>query len=741
MKNIQFSFSIFFMVLIISSEILPQWNPTNGPYGGIINSIGIKGNNIFAGTNMGLYCSINNGESWVNSKSIIKADNYVKNIYKLEVKDSVVYASTNVGLFASSDSGSTWMRIPLYQPIQLFELSGNLIVYADPGSISIETLTFSDSKWTSHYISSVYFTNNGLSVVDNIQCLTIEQNYIFVGTNFGIYLSSDSGKVWTKSDSGMTRENVKAIAAIGNNVFVGTDSAGVFLSKNNGASWTPVNSGLNNLEINTLAGNGRNLYAGTNGGGIYVSTDNGNNWSQMNSGLTNKVVNSIGFEGKEIFAGTNGSGIFLYNGSWTSINDGLSATEITSFISNGDNLFVGTKGGGVFLSMDEGDNWTIENSGLTNLNVQALTMKGNYLFAGTSGGGIFRSTDNGANWEAVNSGVNEKNIRCLASNHSFIFAGTDYPPNAPQILTPQSMEIWADSVCIYRSSDNGNSWTIVDSGAIYFSSILTVDSNIFAVRFFGYLLYSSDNGTSWAISDSGLSVITNPFQQQPTPIAPFLVASCGSNLFAGTKNGMYISNNMGVSWSHIKSNLNSVSSFAVKQNNIFAYSINDINTDNVYPDGVYLSTDNGTSWTSVYDSSSGNTMGGPFAPLINTMIVNDNYLFVGTDGNGVWKFPLSKILSVQKQVNEKPVNYNLFQNYPNPFNPTTTIEYSVPKTTFVKINVYDILGKEIEELVNEEKRQGSYSIRFNANKLSSGIYFYRMQAGNYVETRKLILLK
>lgn len=90
---------------------------------------------------------------------------------------------------------------------------------------------------------------------------------------------------------------------------------------------------------------------------------------------------------------------------------------------------------------------------------------------------------------------------------------------------------------------------------------------------------------------------------------------------------------------------------------------------------------------------------------------------------------------------EYPLAYALFQNYPNPFNPITTINYSVPKAGLVTIKVYDVLGRDVKTLVNEEKPNGNYKIDFNGSKFTSGIYFYRMQAGSFVETKKLILLK
>ncbi|MFO7526017.1 MAG: T9SS type A sorting domain-containing protein [Ignavibacteriaceae bacterium] len=88
-----------------------------------------------------------------------------------------------------------------------------------------------------------------------------------------------------------------------------------------------------------------------------------------------------------------------------------------------------------------------------------------------------------------------------------------------------------------------------------------------------------------------------------------------------------------------------------------------------------------------------------------------------------------------------PDNYNLAQNYPNPFNPVTTIKYSIPETGNVSLKVYDILGNEVASLVNEEKAPGVYSVTFDALKLSSGVYFYKIQSGSYVETKKMLLLK
>lgn len=81
------------------------------------------------------------------------------------------------------------------------------------------------------------------------------------------------------------------------------------------------------------------------------------------------------------------------------------------------------------------------------------------------------------------------------------------------------------------------------------------------------------------------------------------------------------------------------------------------------------------------------------------------------------------------------------QNYPNPFNPSTKIEYSIPYSENVLIKVYDVLGREVETLLNEYKNAGTYEIEFNATELTSGLYFYKIISGNKTETRKMMLVR
>ncbi len=86
-------------------------------------------------------------------------------------------------------------------------------------------------------------------------------------------------------------------------------------------------------------------------------------------------------------------------------------------------------------------------------------------------------------------------------------------------------------------------------------------------------------------------------------------------------------------------------------------------------------------------------------------------------------------------------DFILYQNYPNPFNPSTTIKFTIPKSEKVIIKVFDVLGKEASELLNEKKSAGTYEIEFSGSNLSTGVYFYRMQAGNFIDTKKFLLVK
>ncbi len=437
------------------------------------------------------------------------------------------------------------------------------------------------------------------------------------------------------------------------------------------AQWVKINSTpypfITSLAVTPNGAGGTNLFIGLWRSGIYKSTDNGTSWTEADAGMSNTGYNvhtfAVSPEGKD-----------------------------------STNLFAGTEHS-VYLSTDNGTSWADFDTVLSHalLDVVSLAIIPNgtggiNLLAGTDdGNGALLSTDRGTSWSAVNNGLTTNNsgthsVFALAvtpngAGDTNLFAGTDNDGG------------------VFRSTNNGTSWTEVDSGLTntYYGIFGTPTVNVFTIT-------------------SGIG---------------------GTNIFAGTHGlGVFRSTNNGTSWSQVNTGLadSEITAFAVSPNgaggtNIFAGTSG----------GVFLSTNNGTNWTAVNTGFTEDTV---TALAIVPNGAGDTNLFAGTWGGGVWRRPLAEMITgVKEEQNNLPSNFALEQNYPNPFNPTTTINYSVSKTSMVTIKVYDILGNEVASLMNEEKPAGRYSVNFTASKLASGVYFYRMQAGSFVETKKLILLK
>ena len=361
------------------------------------------------------------------------------------------------------------------------------------------------------------------------------------------------------------------------------------------------------------------------------------------------------------------------------------------------NLFAGNDGGGgVFLSTNNGTNWAAVNTGLSSWYIEALTFSGTDLFAGTGGSGICHSTNNGTSWTWASNGLTNTTVWSFGVSGTNLFAGT--------------------AGGVFLSTNNGTSWTSVSDGLTNsdIRSCAVIGTNLFVGTFGGGVFRSTNNGANWTTANNGL-----------TDANVFALAVSGTYLFAGTFNRVFLSTNNGTNWTPSNSGMTSyiVYSLVVYGTNLFAGTIG----------GVFLSTNNGTSWT---EANTG---------LTNTpvaLVVSGNYLFAGTDSNRVWRRPLSEMVTdIEDQSSEVPSQFILEQNYPNPFNPSTTISFSLPSSEFVTLKVFDVLGNEIETLVNEEKPVGSYEITWNAEDLPSGIYFYKIQSGSFGETKKMLLLK
>ena len=115
--------------------------------------------------------------------------------------------------------------------------------------------------------------------------------------------------------------------------------------------------------------------------------------------------------------------------------------------------------------------------------------------------------------------------------------------------------------------------------------------------------------------------------------------------------------------------------------------------------------------------------------------------------NGGWvnsqllQYTYEQVTAVEQASHPIPIDFALYQNYPNPFNPSTNIQFSIVQRQLTIVKVFDVLGRELATLVNEVKEPGTYTVQFNGSNLASGVYFYRLQAGSYVDTKKLVLLR
>lgn len=137
----------------------------------------------------------------------------------------------------------------------------------------------------------------------------------------------------------------------------------------------------------------------------------------------------------------------------------------------------------------------------------------------------------------------------------------------------------------------------------------------------------------------------------------------------------------------------------------------------------------------------------PSTPQNDTIFANGNSVNLDNTNSGdMWNFAASKLVTVTSasgigENNSSILSYMLYQNYPNPFNPSTMIKYDIPQNGAVTLKIYDVNGKEVRTLVNGYRQAGSYEAEFNADGLSSGIYYYRINAGSYTRVMKMSLIK
>jgi hypothetical protein len=287
---------------------------------------------------------------------------------------------------------------------------------------------------------------------------------------------------------------------------------------------------------------------------------------------------------------------------------------------------------------------------------------------------------------------------------------------------------------VYKSINNGNDWKDLTSslnpGA--FSANMDIGTNgvlliatksPFAENDYLYKVYrSSDAGSTWTSISNGLGLTVNGPSVGPLGVSSdgefYAVVSSST-----TPTCLFRSSDFGDNWARV----NFDSTVSISQ-----IAINSEGKVFLGGNGVYRSTDKGNNWTTV-------TTGLRRATISSLSISNSGYLFASTT-DGVYR-SVQATTSVISSVSDVPVSNSLSQNYPNPFNPSTTISFALHSRSFVTLRIYDVLGREVSTIVSGELEAGNHTRQWNAAIMSSGVYFYRLQAGAYIQTKRLMLLK
>ena len=538
--------------------------------------------------------------------------------------------------------------------------------------------------------------------------------------------------------------------------------------------WTTTTTSVGRvygMEIYKL--NQTTIYACGLDQGVNRSLDGGLTWSPVNNGLLNTQVQAIAI------AKDHPIGQFIvYAGTAPGANDG------------------------VYKTTNGGDSWTRIINGIAEpvgtLGVQALLVHPDpnivycTIFNATANAtnGIYKTTDGGANWFPIVNGIGAiKNFLSLAIspiNPDIIYAGTSFDP-----VTSTGPS------AIYKSTDGGANWFLSSNGLptdpteinpVRVIQVSEDNPNIVAAGLFmntvnGGFYLSTDAGASWVKKHNGLpsatgtlirslairTVLTNQFfvgldRSTPTDIGVFITTDGGDNwssfnggtmlntygvrslvfnttgnhtLFAGcgtaTGQGVYeytfsfvpvelvsfsaevVSGQVNLSW------------ITATEINNYGFEIERRNAESEVYFNIGFVNGNGNSTEMRYYSFSDNSVSaGKYF-----------YRLKQIDFNGSFEYSSEVEVSILEVLND----FTLNQNYPNPFNPSTRISFIIPQNSFVTLKVFDVLGNEIETLVNRDLSAGSYDLEFVSKNFTSGVYFYNLTAGEFTKTMKMILSK
>ena len=487
------------------------------------------------------------------------------------------------------------------------------------------------------------------------------------------------------------------------------------------SGWFNLNSGTTLNLNNVFFVDENNGYVIGENGIILKTTDGGSNWEIKSPGNT-QTLNGIYFNDVNhgVIVGNFGIVLKTTDGgnSWSTPITGIT-DDLLSVSFNGNYGIAGGTSQTIIYSTDAGDSWTISQSGFFGGGFWGVQMldADNAFVAGENS--IFQplfgnSTNSGQNWNFTAFYLNSNEGR-LYDVHFF---------DVNNGIT--SASVFTGEGAISKTTDGGANWTT----APFFSNVLyainfPVAQTGYSVGAAGIIIKTSNGGASWEIQNSMTSnnLLGVSFADAFTGYA----VGEGGTILKTTSGGVVPVELSGFNAILDESNVKLSWETATETNN----------------NGFFVQRKAGSVWENLnfvqgYGTS---TESHSYEYTDNLAELNYRgkiyYRLKQIDYNGATDYSSP----VEVTYEPKPNDFALDQNYPNPFNPTTSIKYSLPEETHVKLTIYDLLGNEVKVLVDENKPAGTYTAKFNGSELTSGIYIYRLQAGDFVSTKRMALIK
>ena len=743
--------------------------------------------------NGGLYKSSDGGATWQGINPTSFSTNYFNGCDVIPISSSVILFATKSngatlgGIYKTTDGGTTWNQITSGLPstnydriamaqdpnnanniVAVFQ-STDISAAGDAGLKGIYKSTDGGTTWAALGTPPKITSTGGLSYLGSQgwygNIIAIDPNNssnIYVG-GVDDMKSTNGGSSWSQLtywDSYYGNPVVHAdhhafgfIKGSANTVFDCNDG-GIYKTTNGGSNWTSLNNGLAITQFygGAVYPTGNIFYGGAQDNG-HLLYSSGTSWNEVVGGdggyaAIDQSNSNIAYEeytNLQMSRTTDG-GTHWYTSTTglTDAGDNSASLFIAPFALEPENSSILIAGSNrVWLTFNKATSWTDSSAVLSaSNNISAVTVVNStspYLgFAGTTDGKIFKCTNitgnsAGETWTDItptgNNGAYVRRIVVDLTNKQNIYAC--YSGYNNDGITP--------SRHIYYSTNQGTSWTDV-SGDLPDVPVhsLVIDSQNSQVLYIGTeigVYQSTNGGANWVHTGTGMASYV-PVDE--------LVRQTGTNMLFAFTHGRSVfetANPLPVELGTFTYTVNEgmVELFwkTITEINNYGFEIERKIADNPSVSSTQNQTDEG--WTQIGFVKGGQTTLTPKQySFIDENPTGGNkfiYRIKQIDNNGTYKYsnPIEVELSISK--------FALQQNFPNPFNPTTTIRYSIPQNALVTIKVYDISGKEVATLANDMETQGNHNIEFNASKLASGIYFYRIQSGNYSDTKKLILLK